>query len=238
MKKSFTLNELLVVIAIIAILAGMLLPALGKARDKARQASCTSNLKNLQNGLTMYQDDNADWYPALDGMRMGMPKTQAPLPEFPEFLKKASKEEWAPGYPDRIWYYVNNIKVFKCDANPFLKVKTCNYGMVAGSNYDASKKLAGDLFYMPRKIRTLKRPSETMVLSEKNFDGSSWYIMGENYYITAHPHNNGANASYVDGHVKWWKGEIGDAEGWPNPNSSKPEYSMRLQNEAFCNWNK
>lgn len=63
MKKTFTLIELLVVIAIIAILAGMLLPALNKAREKGRSASCMSRVKGQSLAILLYSADNKDFLP-------------------------------------------------------------------------------------------------------------------------------------------------------------------------------
>ena len=62
-KKGFTLIELLVVIAIIAILAAILFPVFAKARDKARQAACLSNLKQIGMATMMYAQDYDDCYP-------------------------------------------------------------------------------------------------------------------------------------------------------------------------------
>ena len=69
MRHRFTLIELLIVIAIIAILAGMLLPALNNARKSARQMSCLSNLKNQITALLNYQTDNGDYVPGGTGFK-------------------------------------------------------------------------------------------------------------------------------------------------------------------------
>jgi len=81
--RGFTLIELLVAMVIIALLVGLLLPALGRAREEARKTQCRSNLRQIGLAMTMYSNDNAGYYPAAYGTGAGDPlgAGTVPLPD-------------------------------------------------------------------------------------------------------------------------------------------------------------
>ena len=115
---AFTLIELLVVIAIIAILAAMLLPALTKAKDKAKAAQCLSNLKQIGLAATMYAGENKDtyWLKPDGSIPNDGQWTLNPLSEV-LLAPDHSSAYWALGYLD---YFAKNRRVFRCPSAKYV----------------------------------------------------------------------------------------------------------------------
>src|ERR1043165_413612 len=84
-RAAFTLVELLVVIAIIAVLAALLLPVLGRAKGKARDLTCLSNLKQLGVAVRMFSDENEGKLPLAEPLPT-LPSTNPPLPRICDLL--------------------------------------------------------------------------------------------------------------------------------------------------------
>jgi prepilin-type N-terminal cleavage/methylation domain-containing protein/prepilin-type processing-associated H-X9-DG protein len=106
LPKAFTLVELLIVIAIIAILAGMLLPALAQAKRRAHQAGCLSNMKQINVALALYLDDNTQRFPDRRDLKSSLPGGYMPWTSWPASDPRAG---WAAlilndfGAKDGVW---------------------------------------------------------------------------------------------------------------------------------------
>ncbi len=120
-RRGFTLIELLVVIAIIAILAGMLLPALGRARGQAQAIVCLGNLKQLQLGFQLYSDDHADALPP--SLQIGYPEAPCWVGGSMHWLATANVADMTnrarllEAGPGRIGPYLQAAGVFRCPAD-------------------------------------------------------------------------------------------------------------------------
>ncbi|MCD6352391.1 MAG: DUF1559 domain-containing protein [Armatimonadetes bacterium] len=211
--RGFTLIELLVVIAIIAILAAILFPVFSRAREKARQASCLSNLKQLALATLMYAQDYDETYPL----------SYYYDPTFTQEYSWDFHLDYSVSPPaislGLLGPYTKNGQINACPSAKNLHTFDRQY---TGYAYNASY-IGGGQFDGPgwslkeaASMAMVQRPSETVLMADSAF-WSTWGFVGlagNNYLRSPYDpnnyvgpnvhfrHNGTTNVSYCDGHAK------------------------------------
>jgi len=242
------LIELLVVVAIIAILAAMLLPALSQAREKARQAACMNNLKQISTVFFMYLMDNDDTFPgttntygaAWAGRRfasilsdylepkrfrfddgMGGNRSLAKVWNCPTIMKKKPYYQTNPPYYARVW-----------------DVTESSYGW----NFCMATSLGYPAYYGSFRYRG-KGMSRILLLTEMCWEQSGGYdVAGGGGYdcywgLRSRAHNEFLNVLFLDGHVEAVRSrDLKYDQSLPNY-WMYPPYCTYWDGRAFNDWN-
>jgi len=218
-KLGFTLIELLVVIAIIAILAAILFPVFAQAREKARQTSCLSNMKQIMTAQLMYDQDYDETFPLSR-----VNTKSANSSDYIGFGASTCQGGTADANPSYTWRaavqpYIKSVQIFVCPSNEqsdgFVEgCKEFQLGIHRGYAWN------GNMFNVSNngqsigvKLASITRPSDVLMLVESRFEypdlGDNcypgWYSPNVNNTFAKgnfQTHQNQSNWAFSDGHTK------------------------------------
>lgn len=192
-RRGFTLIELLVVIAIIAILASILFPVFARAREKARQSSCSSNVKQIGLAILSYAQDYDE--------------------QLPYYALTISGATWY--WPMEIYPYVKNTQLFTCPSRKAAGQVWPGPGTPTSSSCGYGFNGSG-CGYSGISLGAINDPSSTIPLAESYNVHKYTYLYNTTYVGATFtqasstnaagadaPHNGGENCLFGDGHVKW-----------------------------------
>jgi prepilin-type N-terminal cleavage/methylation domain-containing protein/prepilin-type processing-associated H-X9-DG protein len=194
-SNAFTLIELLVVIAIIAILAAILFPVFARARERARQTACLSNMKQIGTSLMMYTQDFDEMYPMRYGG--GCPS---------DCNAEGRQRTWK----DMLNTYIKSKDVFRCPSNSVsevtdtLNVFPAGYAMyLPNGPVEIFNKVPGWAY--PQHVAGVSAPANSLIIFETSYRypdlGPNWAYTEPSIPSSALP---AAPSSWYSGHSKKW----------------------------------